>query len=392
MSRFMLSLFSTQFYGVLNDNLLKGLICFITVFWVAPEHQALVISLASMVMVMPFILLSPLAGYLAQNYPKQKILQVSKLVEIPIMLVALVGFLSQSVWLVFISLFLMAVQSAVYSPSKYGLIKELSQGSPIANSVGIMEMLSFVAVLLGTLIAGFISDIQTTRIIILGASLLLLSLLGYRSSRKISRQSAHQNSISLKASLNPLTFLKRSKKTSSIFKGVNSSVLGLGVFWLMGSLIQMNLLVHCPLLGYDNTQTGLIMAMVAVGIGLGCWVSGKIIKKRLEIGIVPFAGLGLTFCSLGLSFSFLNEIAFLLLLFFTAFFGGLFKVPLNAWIQERVSKKHIGTALAYTNMVVFLFIFISAVLFVGFQEWLSTYSHFSFYFNSSFSYVYYFFC
>ena len=90
-------LFFTQFLGVLNDNFLKNAIIFVAIFWLVEEDQGLVIPIASALLVLPFVMLSPLAGRLAQVYSKQRIFEYANLAEIPIMAVAVTGFYLQSI-------------------------------------------------------------------------------------------------------------------------------------------------------------------------------------------------------------------------------------------------------------------------------------------------------
>ena len=373
-----INLFTTQFLGVLNDNLLKSLICFVSIYWVSPENKALIIALSSATMVLPFILLSPLAGYLSQIHDKRRILELAKLVEIPIMLVALFGFLANSLGLVLFSMLCMGIQSALYSPSKYGLIKEFSNAENISKKLGIMEMLSFVAVLSGTLFAGFIADLSKFQLSLIGLSLVSISIIGWLASKKIAFTEILLELKPVK-NLNPITFIFNTHKTAKKYKGVNAAIFGLAGFWFIASLMQMNLLVHCPeTLGLSSTQTGLVSAMVAIGIGLGCWVSGLINKKRLEMGLVIFAGLGLTLSTALLTAASLDAIQFMVVLTVSAFFGGLFKVPLNVWTQQRTEGKDVGNILAYSNMLVFLAILISAAIFSALQFNFSSHQIFGF--------------
>jgi len=369
--------FSTQFLGVFNDNILKNLICFVAISWAPEEQKSLVISLASAMMVLPFILLSPLAGRLSQNYLKSKVLSRAKFAEIPIMLIASAGFYFDDLVIVMISMFLMGVQSALYSPSKYGLIKVFSANNKLSSKLGLMEMLSFTGVLLGSLVAGFIADLSSNQFAIITLVLTSVAAIGYITSKSVSGD--EQPVFIKKTSINPVKFLTRNYKSCKKNKGVNLSVFGLAIFWFIGSLLQMNILVHCPdAMGFSSTETGLVTAFIAIGIGLGCYVSGKITQNRLEIGLTFFAGLGLSVSLLLLSVLTLNAVAFVSLLMVAAFCGGLFKIPLNAWMQQRTSSEELGDALAYSNMMVFLFILLSAVIFAFLQTFMGSIGIFAF--------------
>ncbi len=378
--------FTTQFAGVLNDNLLKNLICFVAVYWAPADQKSNVIAIASATIVLPFILLSPLAGKIAQRHNKEKVFQIAKLVEFPIMIVASIGFYFSSLQLVFGSLLLMGAQTALYSPAKYGLIKELSGDSAVGAKLGTMEMLSFLGVLLGSVFAGLVADISNHQLAVITLILTSISFIGYLTSKKIkptqqieNTPSQNQESGLESTSLNPVKFFITTFKNTKAFKGVNLSIIGLGSFWFIASMIQMNLLIHCSeQLHFTNSQTGLVSAFVAIGIGLGCFVSGKIARKRIEMGLLFFAALGLGISVYALSSTSLSPTAFIGTLMVMSFCGGLFKIPLNAWIQQRTPVNKLGNTLAFSNLTLFLFILLSSGVFSGLQSVFNSYDTFKF--------------
>ncbi|MCH8331209.1 MAG: MFS transporter, partial [Bacteroidetes bacterium] len=356
-------LFVTQFLGVLNDNFLKNLICFVGIYWLAEDQQSLMISIATALLVLPYILFSPLAGSIAKRYSKKRTVEIAKFLEIPIMLVAVVGFGIHSIHTVMAALFLMGLQSAIYSPSKYGLIRDIGGKEGISFGTGTMELFSFTAMLLGALFAGYISDQQSLMHLKLSVVTLGLATAGWLSSRRI-KAVEHPPQNDKQESYNPVTFLIRSFQWSKRIKGLNAVMLALGTFWLMASMLQMNLLVYLPQsLGFSNTQTGLTMALVAIGIGLGCWVAGLLSFKRVELGIAPIGALGMSVCITMLVIMQASTMMVIGLLFLSSFFSGFFKVPLSSWIQDRVEGRKLGDILAYNNLTVFLFILISSILF-----------------------------
>ena len=366
-------LFATNFFGVLNDNLLKILICFISIYWVAEGNASIVIMLATGVMVLPYIIFSPLAGKYAKTKLKHRIIFYTKLAEIPIMLFAWTGFYFENIYIVITGMFLMGLQSTVYSPSKYGLIRDIGGMEGISFGTGAIEMLTFLGVLLGTFFAGLLSDIKTYRLIFILIVVLLVAFTGFFSATKIKADEPEPLGNNMN-SVNPVKFIIRmihwSKKE---IPGLNYTVFGLSVFWLIGSLIQMNLLIHCPqTLKMSNTATGIVMALVAVAVALGSLLSGVISKKKVEVGLIPLGGFGL---ALSISTIFIfnpSKIWFIILMITAAFSAGFFKVPLNAWIQEKVQGRNLGDAIAYNNLINFIFILISAGIFGWVESMFNT--------------------
>lgn len=357
-------LFSTNFLGVLNDNLLKNLICFISIYWVAEGNESIVIMLATGVMVLPYIIFSPLAGKYAKTKLKQRIVFFAKLVEIPIMLFAWSGFYFESIYIVITGMFLMGLQSTVYSPSKYGLIREIGGMEGISFGTGAIEMLTFLGVLLGTFFAGLLSDVKTYRLIFILVVVMSVAFSGFFAATKVKADEPEPLGGKMD-SVNPIKFIIRMIRwAKKDVPGLNLTVFGLSVFWLIGSLIQMNLLIHCPqTLKMSNTATGVVMALVAVAVAAGSLLSGVVSKKKVEVGLIPFGGLGLALSITAIFLFNPSKIPFVILMITAAFSAGFFKVPLNAWIQDKVQGRDLGDAIAYNNLINFIFILISAGIF-----------------------------
>ena len=151
-------LFYTNLWGVLNDNFLKTLACFVAVKWVDPQYQTLTISIAAGALVLPYILLSPLADRLTHHFSKIKVLRIAKWLELPIIAVAVAGFWTQTIATVIAAIVLMGVQSSLYSPSKFGLVRDIGGTARVSVGIGGMEAIGFAGMLAGTVLASFAAD------------------------------------------------------------------------------------------------------------------------------------------------------------------------------------------------------------------------------------------
>ncbi len=362
-------LFSTNFAGVLNDNLLKALIGFVGVAWIGEENKALLVSAAAALLVIPYIFLSPLSGKLAKEHPKSLIIQWAKFAEILIMIIAITGFFISNVYIVLFGMFLMGLQSCIYSPSKYGIIRDIGGKELISFGTGAMEMITFIAVLLGTFFAGIISDTHQhfsnpkTESIIIAASLMGIAIIGWLTSMNINPQESEPEDDS-DDTLNPLLYPVKWFKWSKNITGLNYTVLGLSIFWMIGSLVQMNLYIYCDdFLSLSNSATGTIMALVAIGIGLGCYIAGVVSNHKVNTHLVPIGGMGMTISMLLIFLLQPEPTLFTILIFIFAFFAGFFKIPLNSFIQDQVKGRELGPVLAYNNQMVFIAILMSAGIF-----------------------------
>lgn len=371
-------LFITQFFGVLNDNLLKSLICFLAVLWNSEVDNEAVVSISATLLILPYLLLSPLAGRLATFHSKVRIVRWAKFAELPIMLIASIAFWFQLIELAYVSLFLMGAQSALYSPAKYGLIKELKGGEDISYGTGMMEMLSFIGILLGSTLAGYIAEFDGVINSVIFTTFMLLALLGWISSLKLPRPNTYIKGRKT-TSINPLSFFINTSKEMIKIKGSLGVVFGISFFWMIASLMQFNLFLFCKEnLNMDTSETGLVIAMLSIGIGIGCFMAGKLLGNRVEPGLSVFALLGMVVCFWFVGFYQLSVYGYLTFFMITAFFSGLYKVPLNAWFQQRVGDEFRGRALAYLNMVVFLFVLLTAGLFYFISHKFGTLAVFKF--------------
>jgi len=224
-------------------------------------------------------------------------------------------------------------------------------------------------VLLGTYLAGVVSDVPEHpgfshyKEMIITVSFLLIAVTGLLTSLGINPKESEPET-SDDASLNPVTFTIESFKWSKRIKGLNYSIFGLSTFWLIGSLIQMNIIIYGPqILKLSNTDTSIIMALVAVGIGLGCYLAGVVSNHKVKTSLIPFGGIGMLISILLILFLNPGPVLFSILVVTTAFFAGFFKIPLNAFMQDRVEGRMLTQILAYNNLMVFLFILISAGIF-----------------------------
>ncbi len=355
-------LFATNFLSVFNDNFLKGLICYVSVAWVARGNESTVISVATSLLVVPYIFFSPLAGRLAKTKSKRKVLVIAKQAEIAIMLTALLGFMLSSLVIVMSAMLLLGIQSSLFSPSKYGLIRDIGGNEGISYGTGVTDMTTFTALLLATSSAGVISDMGDYRIYIIGILFITAAGMGWYTSVKISANEPPPDKSP--ETINPVLFVKNSFLWAKSIKGLNYVILASAFFWLIGTMFQLNLIVYCPeIYNMTNTQTGIIMALVAVGVGLGCWVAGIISKGRVELGLITVGGIGLSTIITLIAFVHMPSWLFISLLIAFTFFCGFYKVPIYSWIQRHVEGRKQGDILGYNNTIDFLFVLIGSGVF-----------------------------
>ena len=154
-------LYVTTFFGTLNDNFVKTLAGFTVISWIADARvKSIAMGVTAGALVLPYILCSPLADRLTAVWAKQRIIRAAKWAELPIMLVAIAGLAFKSPWLVVGAVLLMGLQSSLYSPAKYALVRDIGGMGRISTGMGGMEGMSFLGVLAGTVAGAVVADLE----------------------------------------------------------------------------------------------------------------------------------------------------------------------------------------------------------------------------------------
>jgi acyl-[acyl-carrier-protein]-phospholipid O-acyltransferase / long-chain-fatty-acid--[acyl-carrier-protein] ligase len=338
-----------QFLNAFNENMYKLVVSLLAVVTAARSTGCGYLSLAGLVFIAPFLLFSGYAGQLVDRFEKRTVVVVAKAIEIPAMLLALAALMSGSIQWMLAVLFFTAVQAAFFSPAKYGIVPELVPDEHLARANGLLQMSAFVAIILGSVGGSYLVAAWKGRPAYIGAVLVGVALLGTAASLKMVRTPAPARRRPFY--WNPLgdvsAGLARLRKDPALML----AALGTTYFWFLGALFQMILLLFAKeALRSTETQTGMLMAALAVGIGVGSMAAGRLSGDDIETGLVPIGGLGMaiTACALAFTQSLAPAMACLSAL---GFMGGLFVVPLNAMLQHNPGRDEKGRVLATANFV-----------------------------------------
>ena len=349
-----LPLYVTNFFGTLNDNFLKTLASFTVIDWLSDERlKSLAMGVTAGALVLPYILCSPLADRLTAVLEKRRIVRFAKWAELPIMAVAIAGFAMKSPWLVIGAILLMGLQSSLYSPAKYALVRDIGGEARISTGMGGMEGVSFLGVLMGTVVGAVVADragMETKYILLVAfATLGLLASYTIHAKEELNR-SLH--------AINPIRYIARAYRMAGRYNGLNAVIFTLSVFWWGAAMLQMGLLVYGKAeagLNLSDTGTGVLLCGAAVGIVAGQIVAGFVDRRRFLLGATLLTG-WIAAALLGvLYFAALSPRWFGVVLGLLAFDLGFFKLPLDAEIQKVVKGPKLNTMLSYFNQVSFLF-------------------------------------
>ena len=353
-----LPLYVTNFFGTLNDNFLKTLASFTVIGWLPDERtKSVAMGVTAGALVLPYILCSPLADRLTALWPKRRIVRYAKWAELPIMAVAIAGFALHSPWLVIGAVLLMGLQSSLYSPAKYALVRDIGGEGRISTGMGGMEGVSFLGVLMGTVAGAAVSDLEighqdwnTAYYALAG-----FAVLGLVASYTVKAKEELNRALH---AVNPIRYIARAYRMAGRYDGLNAVIFTLSIFWWGAAMLQMGLLVYGKSevgLNLDAKGTGALLCAAAVGIVFGQVIAGFVDKKRFLLGATLLTGWIAAALLAVLYFVPLSPRWFGVVLGLLAFDLGFFKLPFDAEIQKVVKGPKLNTMIAYLNQVSFLF-------------------------------------
>jgi len=339
----------TQFLGAFNDNLIKLIVIF-TALEVFPSEGSRHASLASLLFLLPFLLFSGWAGLLADRHSKRSVMVSMKVLEVAVMGLAFFFLAGRNLPGLYLVLFLMGIHSTFFGPSKYGILPEILPDKELSRANGFLEMTTFMAIVLGTSLGGFLFARWHDQPHLLGGVLLGIALVGLVASRGIPRVPAAKGPLA--PSLNPFKGLWPAYKDLRSRKPLFLTVLGLSYFWFLGALIQLAVvLLGKETLALSEDHTALLGTALALGVGAGSLLAGRLSGEKVELGLVPLGsgGMGVVAVLLGLFPGYFPLT--LALLGLMGFFGGFFAVPLNAYLQQKTAPSERGRFLALNNLL-----------------------------------------
>jgi acyl-[acyl-carrier-protein]-phospholipid O-acyltransferase/long-chain-fatty-acid--[acyl-carrier-protein] ligase len=348
------SLIATQFQGAFNENALKFLVIYLILAIEKDKAQRDQMELlVGVLFAAPFILFSLVGGYLADRFSKRSVTIWTKVFEVGVMLFATAALVGPNLRLALAAIFLVCTQGAFFGPSKYGLLPELLPQEKLSWGNGILELGTFLAIIVGSMSGSFLAEAFNGSEIYSGALLLGFTVLGLVWSFGIGRVPAADPAkrfhfVSLIDVWSPMKLI-RSDRVLWL------AVLGNTYFFFVGGLLQFNIFIYGQdVLHIRSTEGGFLQAAIAIGIGLGSFSAGYLSAGKIEYGLIPLGSMGMTLLGLCLAIPDLSFRTVLALLAALGFFGGFFIVPVSALIQHRPEENKKGIIIGAANWLSFV--------------------------------------
>ena len=375
--------FATQFLGAANDNLFKFALTVLVTYqlqvsWLPPQMAGLVIGA---LFILPFLLMSATAGQWADKHDKATIMRHTKLMEVVIMAIAVVGLIGQMVPLLLVCIFLMGLQSTLFGPVKYAYLPQHLSERELTGGNGLVEMGTFVAILLGNVAGGLLMSIPQLGVQWVAGACLGVALLGWLASMRIPTSPASDPG--LKLNWNPFSETWRNLQLARQYPSVFRSLLGISWMWFFGAVFLSQFPSFArDVLGGNEQVASLLLVVFSVGIAVGSLLCETFSHRHVESGLVPIGALGMTVFAFDLYLAsqavvppasggllsvgeFVAQpahwrvMADLALLAFSA---GFYSVPMYALIQLRAQPSHRARIIAANNILNALFMVVSSLL------------------------------
>jgi MFS family permease len=366
-ARRFLPLFATQFLGAFNDSLFKqGVVLFVTYqLYSDAAREAQFNAIAQGLFILPFFLLSALAGQLADDHDKSRLIRIIKMAEILIMVVGGAGLLLENIPLMLAAVFGMGVHSTFFGPIKYAILPQHLQKDEVLGGTGLVEAGTYIAILLGTILAGILADKALLAVV----ATIGIAVLGLLTGRQV--PTAPPAAERVKPDWHIVRASVRLVSETMHVPRLFLAILAISFFWTIGAVL---IIIFPPLvknvLGADERVASLFIAIFSIGIAIGSVAINRLLKSEVSarfaspsvILMALFVVLlylvasnwgdhGPELTTLG-NFIFHPSAGFMIAaLLGVAIFGGMFVVPLYAFLTTTVDKSQTARTVAANNIV-----------------------------------------
>lgn len=361
-----LPLFVTQFLGAMNDNLFKTAMVLFVIYnlYNDPKQEEVFSGIASAVFIIPFFLLSAVAGQLADAYDKAKMIRIVKTAEIGIMIVGGAGLLIGNVPLMMIALFSMGIHSTFFGPIKYAILPQHLEADQVLGGTGLVEAGTYIAILAGTILAGFI-DHNVAAALVLG-----LAIIGWFAGRQVPPAPPIGDDHDIDWNIFRASY--RLVADTLHIRRLFLAIVSISFFWAIGAVlfVQFPPLVK-NVLQADKSVASMFLAIFSVGIAIGSVAINRLLQGHVSAKYAPGSVIAMGAFVLAFHFIakfwvqappgtlydfvgfFAHPSAPLLLacLLAIAISGGMFVVPLYAFLTTTVPKSQTARTVGANNLV-----------------------------------------
>ena len=345
------------------------------------QEQIILTAIVNALILLPFILVFTPAGFLSDKFPKHKVMVYAAVLAVILTLAITASYYMGMFEVAFGLTFLLAMQSAIYSPAKYGYIKELVGNKFISAGNAAVQAATTVAILAGIVVYTVLFENSLTtyetaddilrEIAPLGWLLVAGSLLElyFMSTLPNKQRVPSDKKFHFRRYVSGY-YLRKNMKTITRKRPILDAIFGLSIFWGVSQVALTIFPAYAKdVLGITNTiYVQGILGLTALGIIMGSIVAARFSKYYINMGLVPFSAVGMALSLLFIpTFNHLEPIAVLFFIFGIS--SGMFIVPLNSFIQKHAPGVHLGTIIAGNNFIqnIFMVSFLLLTTFFAYE-------------------------
>jgi MFS family permease len=366
-ARRFLPLFATQFLGAFNDSLFKqAVVLFVTYqLFSNPAKEFQFSAIAQGLFILPFFLFSALSGQLADDHDKAKLIRIIKLAEIGIMILGAAGIMLPNIPLMLAAVGLMGVHSTFFGPIKYAILPQHLRHDEVLGGTGLVEAGTYLAILGGTILAGMLAAAPP----VAAGTCICIAALGFLAGRQVppAPPAAERIPFNWHILHASIELVRATLHIRRLFL----AILSISFFWTIGAVL---IIIFPPLvknvLGADERVASLFIAIFSIGIAIGSVFINRLLKSEVSARFAPASVVAMGVFVLLLHFvalawgkngpglttlgNFLmHPMAGLMILALlgVAITGGMFVVPLYAFLTTTVPKTETARTVAANNIV-----------------------------------------
>ena len=360
-------LFSTQFLGAFNDSLFKqAVVLFVTYqLYSNPAKEFQFSAIAQALFILPFFLFSALSGQLADDHDKAKLIRIIKFAEIGIMILGGAGILLADIPLMLAAVCLMGVHSTFFGPIKYAILPQHLRHDEVLGGTGLVEAGTYIAILGGTILAGILATAPA----VAAVTTIGIAVLGLLAGRQVppAPPAAERIPFNWHIIHASIELVSATLHIRRLFL----AILSISFFWTIGAVL---IIIFPPLvknvLGADEQVASLFIAIFSIGIAIGSVAINRLLKSEVSARFAPASVIAMGVFVLLLHFValawgkndpglttlgnfVLHPMAGLMILALlgVAITGGMFVVPLYAFLTTTVPKTETARTVAANNIV-----------------------------------------
>ncbi|MBI4345404.1 MAG: MFS transporter [Elusimicrobia bacterium] len=339
------ALVATHFLASFNDTAVKALFSLWAAAELASKDAGHYVNLSMALFIVPYLLFSMPAGWLADRYSKRAILIGTRVIEVVAMSLAAAAFTTGSLPALLAVFPLMGAHTVLMAPSKYGLIPELVADHDISRTNGVLESAGFFALIAGTAAAGVLFAALAQPALVAGPVLVAGAIAGLVAALRVPKTAAAPK-------------LAQAGSGWGMARPLWLATLGSAIFWGLAVMLQANIVLYAgSVLAAGSSALTAMLMTIALGAGIGCFAAGKLSGDKVRLSFVPFGALAFGAFMLDLSFFGAGSLARVLVdLFLMNVAAAFYVIPLDSFIQRHAPDASRGRVLGIGSLLNFAFV------------------------------------